>query len=103
MIEFTLEDSIWCPLVFCDHCGEPIRKAVEGNVESQRLAPRPLFVHKHCLLAFENASGGAAGWIRGELTAFVLRLGIYLDMAETEGQGETSTWIVIREKLATGL
>lgn len=105
MIEFTLEDGMWCPLAFCEHCGEPIRKAIEGNVEYRPSEPSPCFVHKRCMQAFEFAHirRGTHPWFCEELGTFVLRLAINLDMAENEGQDGMFTKIAVRGKLVAGV
>ena len=103
MIEFTLDRRLWCPWVFCDHCGERIETAQDGNVHYKILDPLPRFTHKRCLLPFENSHGGPAQWFCEELETFMLRLAINLDMAQDEGQDGMFTKVVIRGKLVAGV
>ncbi len=64
------------PVVLCDHCGEPIGDARDGNYHwqadeaafgdgpSRRFA---FYTHKSCCGAFEHERGGAASWFAMEL------------------------------------
>ena len=61
------------PVVLCDHCGEPIADARDGNyqwlAETEAGAVRHFvfFTHKRCCHAFEQGRGGAAAWYAMEL------------------------------------
>jgi hypothetical protein len=62
------------PAVVCDHCGEPIRDACEGNCQWRAGGDgTPYFTHKSCCRAFEAARGGH--WCAMELQCFPVYLG----------------------------
>jgi len=50
------------PVVVCDHCGEVISDAQDGNYEWQQGGGPVFFTHKRCCLAFEDARGGRSVW-----------------------------------------
>ena len=61
------EQNMDRPIVICDHCGQEIRCAAEGNyqwLDSDRPA-RLYFTHKACCHAFEKRHGGS--WYAMEL------------------------------------
>lgn len=56
-----------CPVIVCDHCGEVIEHASEGNYQwqhpSEESAIAPMvFTHKACCRPFEHAHGGRPAW-----------------------------------------
>jgi hypothetical protein len=68
-IKIVYEDGLCKPVVFCDHCGEAIRDAKDGNYQWQDAGDGdagPLhFTHKGCFRAFERAHEGF--WYANEL------------------------------------
>lgn len=66
-------DQRLAPQIFCDHCGEQITDAKDGNYQweyDEQLKPtdgQVYFTHKRCCLAFEHARGGRSGWAAMEL------------------------------------
>lgn len=75
-----------CPVAICDHCGQRIAIADEGNVEWQ--AGSELFLtHKGaCSRAFHQAKSASGSVMSEELDVFVARLvqnlGITLESAK---------------------
>jgi len=79
-----IEHTAWgvSPVILCDHCGDPIRDARDGNYQWQAsdAAPDPttddsgavrrfaFFTHKACSGAFEHSRGGASEWYAMELS-----------------------------------
>src|SRR5262245_1737485 len=64
--------DLFCPQVFCDHCGERITGVGNYEYEMDLEAVEPVsgalfFTHKHCCYAFEQAHGGRARWHTDEL------------------------------------
>ncbi len=51
-----------CPVVVCDHCGEVISDAKDGNYEWHLGGGPVFFTHKRCCLAFEETYGGRSIW-----------------------------------------
>jgi hypothetical protein len=80
-LQIHYHEGQFCPVVVCDHCGEVISNAREGNYQwqaslSSEVPPAPIyFTHKHCCRAFEAARGGRALWMSIELQC----LPIYLE------------------------
>jgi hypothetical protein len=76
MIE-TRRGRAW-PVLTCDQCERPIRKAADGQglwwnplpVHATRL----FFVHKRCTAAFEKRQGGSTRWGWLPLTALPVHL-----------------------------
>lgn len=72
-INVVLEDNLYCPQVFCDHCGQRIGGASAGNYEWevdeqwQLVSGQLCFTHKQCCRDFENAHGGRSRWMCFEL------------------------------------
>ncbi len=72
-LKIEMTDFGAAPVVLCDHCGEPIVDARDGNY--QWLADTDggtarryvFFTHKRCCHAFEQGRGGAAAWYAMEL------------------------------------
>jgi hypothetical protein len=64
-----------CPAIECDHCGQRIRTARDGNVQWALRAKGPMvyFTHKRCCHAFEEANPGIL-WGAMELSQFPLYL-----------------------------
>lgn len=83
-----IEHTAWgvAPVILCDHCGEPIRDARDGNYQWQASDAAPgfdpaadasepdpvrrfaFFTHKACSGAFEHSRGGASEWYAMELS-----------------------------------
>lgn len=79
------------PVVICDHCGQRIESARDGNVEWQVDAEgRPtaggaiFFTHKDCCRAFETAARNR--WYTQELSAFLVYLGNGLHVSWREAR-----------------
>ena len=79
--------NLSCPAIVCDHCGQEITTADDGNYQwhlGGPPAPQAVyFTHKRCCRAFEAAhpaprSAAAGGWLWGAmelscLTAYLTR------------------------------
>lgn len=72
------ENGLYRPVIGCDYCGQSITDAKDGNYEwiDPAIAPTGeiYFTHKRCCLAFEEAHGGRAIWLAGELAVLPLML-----------------------------
>ena len=68
------EPTIWYPAVVCDHCGERIGDANDGNAEwrPDDVEGRVFFTHKRCTRGFRGAD--QAGWHWQPLSAFAIYL-----------------------------
>jgi hypothetical protein len=64
-----------CPVVVCDHCGEVIKDAKEGNYEFHAGGGPVFFTHKRCCRAFEEAYGGRRMWWWCSLECLPIYLG----------------------------
>jgi hypothetical protein len=87
-LTITLADGEYRPLVVCDHCGQEIADAREGNYQ-WRTTPegRPIngevyFTHKRCCAAFEwlHAGQPAWHWAWTELCCLPIYLGVNLQL-----------------------
>jgi hypothetical protein len=76
------------PVVICDHCGQSIEDALDGNYEwkiggdEEDVDEQIYFTHKRCCHAFEQRHrGDSYDWGATELTVFPLYLGnsLHLD------------------------
>jgi len=75
-IEIRQQKRQSCPIVVCDHCGQPITEATNGNYEWKMGGSGPVyFTHKDCCREFEEAHGGTLAWNCCGLGVF----SIYLD------------------------
>jgi hypothetical protein len=75
-----IEQTDWgvTPVIMCDHCGEPIGDARDGNYQWQAGEGDPgtdgplrrfaFFTHKACSGPFEQSRGGASEWYAMELS-----------------------------------
>lgn len=67
------EGGIACPVVICDHCGNTINRAEDGDYQwsgdNDRLGNRHAiyFTHKICCSAFERSQPGVEFWGAMEL------------------------------------
>ncbi len=67
--------------VLCDHCGEPIGQAADGNyqwqtdTEGRPLSGTVVFTHKRCSEPFEAAHGPVGSWCATELQVLPIFLG----------------------------
>lgn len=84
----------FCPLVRCDQCGSPIRRAADGFAVWHRLEERGrhlAFLHEPCVEAFERAHDDDD--LKAlELDRFLARLGAHLEVdpgAAPPGAGES--------------
>lgn len=81
-IKIVLEKDRYCTKVFCDHCGQIIEHAHQGNYEWRyikgQIDGEIFFTHKRCCRAFEftntDYNGQRITWMAGSLTDFVLFL-----------------------------
>jgi hypothetical protein len=70
----------------CDHCGEQIESASQGNYQwrmrndGSGTDGAVFFTHKHCCRAFEAANRGDVTWAWGELACFPVYLGNNLQL-----------------------
>ena len=80
MIKVVMEDGRYYTRVFCDFCRKQIVDAKDGNAEHPMEGGEVFFTHKKCCWHWESANGGRAKWGTMELSAFVLRLGLNLEM-----------------------
>ena len=77
-LKIVFENGLYCPMVFCDQCGERIVKS--GNYEyrvgkeGQPETGEIFFTHKECCRAFEETHGGKTGWHANELDELPLFL-----------------------------
>ncbi len=85
-----------CPQVLCDHCGEAIATAQDGNYQwrwGSGSDPAPVFfTHKRCCLAFEAADTDGEGqwlWAAMDLQVFPVYLSRILRIEDWEA-AETS-------------
>lgn len=66
-IKIVWKNNLFCPVVFCDQCGEAIIEAKSGNFEWEMTADGEIktgqiyFTHKQCYLEFEKSRGGRWG------------------------------------------
>ena len=75
-LEVRVRNGMCCPVVVCDHCGEVIEDAQEGNYEFPLDGGPVFFTHKgRCSLAFEEANGGQDAWGVMELSVLPIYLG----------------------------
>jgi hypothetical protein len=81
------------PVVVCDHCGEQIEDAKDGNyqyrIDERGFPHGPLyFTHKECCLAFEAADPERGVWSATELDYLPLYLvnNLKVDLKETEAR-----------------
>jgi hypothetical protein len=64
---------VTAPVVLCDHCGEQIEEATDGNYQWRPEDGKTVyFTHKPCCRAFEHTRGGA--WCAMELDVLPLYL-----------------------------
>jgi hypothetical protein len=85
-LEMRFHEGKWCPVVVCDHCGERIESACDGNNEWRQDDPTPRFIHKHCSNAFEDSHGGRAAWLSGELRVFCIYLADNLNLDDKQAR-----------------
>ncbi len=64
--------KVICPVVVCDHCGEDIKTAKEGNYQWTPESDNLFFTHKTCCRAFEHRVPGV--WAYEELSLLPLFL-----------------------------
>jgi hypothetical protein len=89
------------PIVVCDHCGEPIEDAGDGNyqwlaeTEHDRVRRYLFFTHKGCCDEFEATRGGAAAWYAMELIDLLpfLARNLNLDWGEAEAHADLMRWL----------
>jgi hypothetical protein len=89
-LKFEMSPESVRPVVICDHCGELIADAQDGNYQWQApLGPGLVrrfifFTHKHCSHDFEQARGGSGAWYAMELTELLPHLarGLNVDWDE---------------------
>jgi hypothetical protein len=78
------DDGRHAPQAFCDHCGERIEQARDGNYEWHPGNIEPgdevevYLIHKRCTQAFQQATGKHP--YTGELTVFPVYLGNNLEI-----------------------
>src|SRR5262249_54079479 len=82
------------PQIVCDHCGERITNAMEGNyqwayIDGEDEGTTPLyFTHKHCGDAFEQAHAEASWDAIGlECLPYFLRKNLQLSWREAQASG----------------
>jgi len=80
MIEIVLDDDLYRPATFCDHCGREIEQGRQGNFEWQVDDHGAIvdgiiyFTHKQCCWEFEQTRGGRGHWYCDELESLPLFL-----------------------------
>lgn len=92
-IKIVMENNGSCPCVFCDHCGERIVGAEDGNYEwrwqDEGQGAELFFTHKLCCEPFEASRGGSSEWCAEELRDLPIRLaanlGMPIDVRQTDG------------------
>jgi hypothetical protein len=78
------EGPLCRPVIVCDHCGEIIRDAKDGNYmwkpndHQEREVFRMSFTHKACCHVFEQQRG--SGWFAEELAALPCFLLVNLNL-----------------------
>jgi hypothetical protein len=80
------EEALCVPIVICDHCGEEIRSAADGNYQWLGRDDRPsrvYFTHKGCCHAFEKRHGGFWGAIDLQLLPVYLGNNLGIDWKES--------------------
>ncbi len=96
-IEMTSDRA--APIIVCDHCGEPITDAREGNyqwlaeAEGDTVRRFLFFTHKWCCHDFEQARGGAATWYAMELVDLLpyLAASLKLDRAHAQSRADPTS------------
>jgi hypothetical protein len=79
-IRIKLENGLDKPVVVCDHCGDEIKTAEDGNYQwrtdgkGRPADGRIFYTHKDCSHLFETRNGGPSRWNVMELEC----LSIYL-------------------------
>ena len=99
-LQIKLEDNLYMPVAVCDHCGEQIIDAKQGNYEWRVQPPDydtdgdVFFTHKGCSRAFRLARPVEPGhWCCIELRELTMRLSANLGQSwqdvKTEAQKAT--------------
>lgn len=73
-IEIWVGGDLFAPVVVCDHCGQRIEKASEGNYQYLHEGGKVYFTHKKCCMAFEAARGGRLRWAGMPLEVLLVHL-----------------------------
>jgi len=91
-------DNRSCPVVLCDHCGQPINDAKDGNYQwrmgmnDSDFGSRIYFTHKRCCQAFEDDHDDEKVlWGAMELACLPIYLGnnLALDWNQAKRSAET--------------
>lgn len=92
LIEYR--DHRYCPVFFCDHCGDEIVEASDGNYEwrpsDERDRYAVFYTHKHCCHGFEQQRGGSAVWYADELAVLPTYLLTNLKLTADESRESAS-------------
>jgi len=80
------------PILVCDHCGQRIERASDGNVEWRRGDDKVFHTHKRCSWAFEGAHGGRAKWSASEIDVNLLYLAHNLQVDWKKAE-ERAAWL----------
>ncbi len=96
------EGDVDRPIIVCDHCGEPITNAKDGNYQwlikdvhgEDTTNPPIVFTHKRCSRAFEMERGRPVGawWAWGPLPSLPIYLMTNLGMGQKE-EREAREWV----------
>ena len=82
-----------CPTVVCDHCGQPIKDAKEGNYQWEVEGDGTLyFTHKQCCRAFEAARSRGLHWAWSDLSGLPVFLANNLKLKWKDAK-ETARWM----------
>jgi hypothetical protein len=89
-------DNRFCPIIFCDHCGQAISDAKDGNYQWRMglndtdFGSRIYFTHKRCCHPFEQAhKGNGFVWGAMELQCLPIYLGNNLALGWEAAQRHT--------------
>ena len=92
MLAIVWRDGLFCPVVRCDHCGDEITKATDGNYEwemaegGEVATGQIFFTHKHCCRPFERVHGGRERWYWDLLSDLPVHRSANLGLRERSSQ-----------------
>jgi hypothetical protein len=95
-LQIKLEEGRDRPVIVCDHCGEEITDARDGNyqwkvsAEGDRAEGHLYFTHKGCCRAFEAANRGDHDWYAMELACLPIFLGNNLNLNWVEAKKQAA-------------
>ena len=81
-LKVVFDKGEWCPVVVCDHCGERITDARQGNYQWQHDGETVVFTHKKCCRDYESAHGGRQAWLWADITWLPRYLAVNLKNAK---------------------